>query len=93
MPEKCDIPKKQDDRTKVKPSDLSDDAHKEMVNAIWANNEKYTSNDLWPLVQDQLAERNWEAGRNKCLMFIRHWERNKLITNKKKGRTNSYSIV
>lgn len=94
LPVECDMPVKAEDRTKVSPKQLADEAHKEMIEAIWSEDpEPKTTNDLIPEVQWQLEDRDWKLGRNKALEFIKYWERNKWIKNKRKGRANQYSIV
>ena len=65
-----------------------------MIKEIWSiDPEPKTTDDLYPEVQYQLDERGWTIGRAKALIFIKYWVRNQWIINKKKGRSNQYSIV
>ncbi|MCF6318525.1 MAG: AAA family ATPase [Proteobacteria bacterium] len=93
LPEICAMPTSEANRQKVKPKNLSDDAHKEMIAAIWENGEKFKTDELCPKIQFELSERDWELGKSLTLPFITYWENKKWIKNQKKGRSNQYSSI
>lgn len=93
LPENCDMPIAEENRKKIKPNGLSDDAHKEMINSIWEKNEALNTTQLWPQIQFQLSERDWDIGRNLVLPFIQYWENKKWIKNIAIGRKNQYSSI
>ncbi len=93
FPEKCDMPKPKASRTKLRPHELSEDAHKEIITAIWEKNGMMTTEELWPEIQMQLLEREWELGRNAVLNFPKYWVTKKWIKNKRKGRANQYVSI
>ncbi len=92
LPQSCDIPAK-DDRKKVRPKNLSDDAHQEMIKAIWEENTPFAQSDLIPEVVYQLEDKGWQVGQKIAREFVKYWERKKWIINKKNGRKYQYISV